>query len=68
LQKLAYQKNTKKSRGISSGRYFEKILSTWLLCGGLFVFNIEYIDIDIDININFNDTEVIDIQTSNNKN
>jgi hypothetical protein len=66
LEKLAYQKNTKKSRGISSGRYFEKILSTLLLCGGLFVFNIEYIDIDIDIN--FNDTEVIDIQTSNNKN
>ena len=66
MEKLAYQKSTRKSRGINSKRYFEKILSILLLTGGLFVFNIEHIDINIDIN--FNDTEVIDIQTSNNKN
>jgi hypothetical protein len=66
LEKLAYQKGTKKSRGSSSKGYFEKILSVLLLTGGLFVFNIEYIDINIDIN--FNEAEVIDIQTSNNKN
>jgi len=62
--RLEYQKKKKKTRGGNVINYCKGFFISLLLSGGLFVFNIEYID--IDVNFNFNKAEVTEIKITSN--